>query len=133
MFRWLCQLRVAPYSYDLLDNMGRRSPRRLTPGAGELAIGQRVMTIFELVSFETDRHLTLKLTDPRGLRLFGGFAVSYTVADTGRGTTRLVAKLAVGERNGLLGRARTPLLAWGDLLMMRKQLLTLRDLAESHG
>lgn len=130
VFRWLCQLKVAPYSYDLLDNSGRRSPRALTPGVEHLARGQRVMRIFRLEDFDADRHMTLVMDDRKGLRLFGGFAVTYAVTEEGPGTSRLVAKLVVGDEEGVLGRLRRPLMAWGDLIMMRRQLLTLRKLAE---
>lgn len=128
VFRWLCQLRVAPYSYDWIDNLGQRSPRRLTAGLEHLATGQRVMRIFELVEFEPDRHLTILLRRTRSL--FGEVAVSYLLAPVSSDGCRLLVKVLVrhsriSSRLGLGPR----LLPWGDLIMMRRQLLTLRDLS----
>jgi hypothetical protein len=123
VFRWLCQLRVAPYSYDLIDNFGRRSPTTLTPGLTELEIGQPVMSIFTLAGFVQDLELTLRLTDRVGRRMFGDLAVTYRVAPG-----RLVAKLAVSARPWSFARRR--LLVWGDLVMMRRQLHRLAELAD---
>ena len=61
VLRWLCQLKVAPYSYDWIDNFGRRSPRAPTAGAEDLDLGQRFMNICDLIEFERDRHITLRV------------------------------------------------------------------------
>ena len=128
VFRWLCQLSVAPYSYDLLDNRGRRSPRTLTPGADELAVGQPMMTIFRLGELRPGVGFTLVPT--AGARqAFGDFAITYEALDRGPGRARLLASLAVAARTRV-ERVRRRALAWGDLPMMRKQLLTLKELAE---
>lgn len=132
VFRWLCQLRVAPYSYDWIDNGGRRSPRALTPGADDLALGQPVMRIFQLVEFETGRHLTLRLPPGRrAARRFGEVAVTYLVEPRGPESCRLVAKVAIRYRPGFAGAFARWFLPWGDLVMMRRQLLNLRALAEA--
>jgi len=130
VFRWLCQLKAAPYSYDWIDNRGRRSPRRLIAGVEQLAIGQPVMRIFRLASFETDRHLTLRLTDPAGGRLFGEIAGTYCVEPLGDQRSRLVVKLLVRHPARFPGTWLRRFLPAGDLIMMRRQLLTLKGLAE---
>ena len=128
VFRWLCQLKVAPYSYDWIDNWGRTSSRTLTAGAEVLERGQVFMRIFELVDFTDNRQLTMLLR--RGATLFGRIALSYVVDRQPNGETRLIAKLRVEHGAGFVARMRAPFLAWGDWLMMRKQLLTLKRLAE---
>ncbi len=124
VFRWLCQLRVAPYSYDWIDNGGKLSPRELIPGLDQLQVGQSVMTIFRLVDFEPNRHITLRLSGARAN--FGEIVGSYVIFPQEGAWCRLVVKLLVRyppSRTGALMRRWLP---WGDLFMMRKQLLTLK-------
>jgi hypothetical protein len=129
VFRWLCQLRLAPYSYDWIDNLGRRSPRELTPGLERLEVGQRVMTIFKLIEFESDRQLTIRL-DRAGV-LFGEVAVSYLLVAIDSGGCRLLVKVPMRHSRRLPGlRLRHAAMPWLDLVMMRKQLLTIKQLAE---
>lgn len=132
-YRWLCQLKVAPYSYDWIDNLGRKSPATLTPGAEELRIGDRVMTIFRISAFEWGSHLTLELD--YGRALCGEWCVSYTVRNVSEGTSRYVVKLNVrypsaSRASRLWGKALYHLAPPADLFMMRKQLITLKQLSE---
>ncbi|HTQ16856.1 hypothetical protein [Mycobacterium sp.] len=115
VFAWLCQLRVAPYSYDILDNLGRRSPRQRDPELVHLEVGQRFMTLFVLQSFVDDEQITLRSN---------GVAVTYAVRPEGAGTRLHARVLFAGPR------PVARVLALGDLVMMRKQLLTLKSLAE---
>jgi hypothetical protein len=132
VFRWLCQIRVAPYSYDWLDNYGRRSPRELVPGLEHLAIGQDVMRIFSLVDFVPNQHFTIRIKAHTGaFKTFGDIAVSYLVVPESGNRSRLLVKLIAQYPIGPIGWLMKALLPWGDFVMMRRQLLNLKQLAES--
>jgi hypothetical protein len=132
LFRWLCQLRAAPYSYDWIDNFGRRSPRSLTPGLENLAVGQTMMRIFDLVAFERDSQLTCRIK-PRSpsVKAFGDVVVTYKIIARADASCRLVAKLRIGYPRGLIGALGRIVLPPGDLVMMRRQLLNLKRYAEA--
>lgn len=65
-------------------------------------------------------------------RVFGPITPTYRVDALDVDRTRLTGAMWLPPLGGLLSRARRYLLAWGDLVMMIKQLHTLAALAE-HG
>lgn len=116
---WIAQIRLAPYSYDWIDNRGRRSPRELR-GLAEPTVGEPFSAtggrpLGTILAVEPGVHLTAKIM---------GVRMSYVLVGTGH-STRLLLKLAART-----GRALGPMFAVGDLVMARKQLLTLKELAE---
>ncbi|MET0931690.1 MAG: hypothetical protein ABWX74_19370 [Aeromicrobium sp.] len=116
---WIAQIRLAPYSYDWIDNRGRRSPRELReladPQVGEAFSATAGRPLGRIVAVEPGVHLTARIM---------GVHMSYVLVGTRNGT-RLLLKLAAQN-----GRTLGPLFAVGDLVMARKQLLTLKRLAE---
>lgn len=117
---WVAQIRLAPYSYDWIDNLGRRSPRQLQ-GLAEPRAGDRFTTaggheLGRIVSVDCGRQLTGTL--------MGAF-MSYVLVPQDDGTTRLLLKVVLRTRRwAALG------LSVGDLIMARRQLLNLKKLAE---
>jgi hypothetical protein len=126
IYRWLCQMRVAPYSYDWIDNFGRRSPQQLITGLDDLAAGQKLMGAFELIDFARDHHLTGRVSS----RAFGDITVTYLIVPSTERCCRLLVKLVVAYPPGWLRRGLRLVLPWGDLVMMRRQLRNFKRLAE---
>jgi hypothetical protein len=121
LWPWVRQIQWAPYSYDLIDNLGRRSPRRLReappPVAGEhfTSVGNRPRG--RLLAIAPEVHYTGRIL---------GAVLSYVLVPIGDGSTRLLLKL-VARGYGPLG----PAAVLGDLPMARRQLLNLKRLAEN--
>jgi hypothetical protein len=119
---WVGQVRIAPYSYDWIDNRGRRSPRELL-SLPEPRVGERFTTTGgreagRIVSVDLGKQLTGTIM---------GAHMSYVLVPEERDTTRLLLKVVARTR-----RWAAPALSVGDLVMARRQLLNLKRLAERH-
>ena len=116
---WIGQIRLAPYSYDWIDNLGRRSPQELRnlpePVAGEPFTTAGRRQLGRILSVTPGEQLTGRIM---------GAVMSYVLVPDG-GYTRLLLKVVTGG-----GRLIAPFASVGDLVMARRQLLNLKRLAE---
>jgi hypothetical protein len=119
LWQWVIQIRLAPYSYDLIDNLGRRSPQRLM-GLPDPVVGESFSTAAgrpfgRVLAVQPTEHLTGEIM---------GACISYVLVSEGP-STRLVMKIVTATSRWL-----APFLSVGDLVMARRQLLNLKTLAE---
>jgi hypothetical protein len=117
---WVAQIRIAPYSYDWIDNLGRRSPRELI-GLPEPRAGDRFTTaggreLGRIVSADRETQLTGSI--------MGAF-MSYVLVPEDDRTTRLLLKVVMQTARWIV-----PAICVGDLVMARRQLLRLKQLTE---
>jgi hypothetical protein len=112
----VAQGRLAPYSYDWIDNRGRRSPRELV-GLPEPQVGQRFTSaggqeLGRIVSVDPGKQLTGTI--------MGAF-MSYVLVPQEHNTTRLLLKVVMRTT-----RWSALALSVGDLIMARRQLLNMK-------
>lgn len=130
VFPWLRQMgfgRAGWYSYDLLDNLGRRSARRIVDEWQDVSAGDSIPggpVRFEAAIVDPPHSFVLRL-DARGRvgrRI--GFTLAYDLRPV-EGGTRLVtrARARIDLPGGVL--LERLFLEPGDGIMVRKQLLTL--------
>ncbi|MBN9111364.1 MAG: polyketide cyclase [Pseudonocardia sp.] len=117
---WIGQIRLAPYSYDWIDNLGRRSPQELRdlpePVPDEPFSRSGGRPLGRILSVAPGEQLTA--------RIMGG-VMSYVLVPGDSEDTRLLLKVVTAG-----GRLLAPLVSVGDLVMARRQLLNVKGLVE---
>ena len=124
IFRWLCQLRNGMYVF------GRKDSPDLSSKLDDLTVGQIVMDFFEIISFEFNKHLTIRTKQgtPES-KIYGDVAVSYVIIPENEHRCRLLVRTRIRYPR-ILGILLRFVLPWGDLIMIRRQLYNFKKLSE---
>lgn len=132
VYKWICQMKIAPYSYDNLDNRGNQSPQNLEPGTDKLKKGQKMMTIFNIESFTPGKEINLTMDMPpkEWAKWYVPSAISYKIETSAKNKSRIIVKYIAKWPYTLRGWFERYLIVIADFIMMRRQLLNFKKLAE---
>ena len=136
VFPWIAQLglgRAGWYSYDIIDNFGRRSATELHPEWAVSSVGDIVPggpINFVVTHIDAPHHLVMSLQSRRAMKRFS-FTLAYVLREMPEGT-RLVSRVRSALHVPLGAPLLKSTLGPGDGVMLRRQLLGLKERAESH-
>jgi nicotinic acid phosphoribosyltransferase len=132
VFTWISQLRVAPYSYDYIDNHGRRSPYIVVKNLPALKNGAHCLLAFHVYEFEEDSFLVCRFCEPVNspLNLFiKGLYIEYRLVETAN-KTHLWCKILGFVNRGIVSKTAFLMICGINRFMMRRQLRVIKKLSE---
>jgi len=89
VFVWLKQLRVAPYSFDFMDNRGRKSPGYIIENLPPLKVNAHYLLAFHIFGFEENSFIVCRFCEPINPpvnRYMKGLYIEYRIAEKGTKT-----------------------------------------------
>jgi len=135
VFPWIAQMglgRAGWYSYDLIDNFGRKSATSVHPEWAVSSVGDVVPggpISFVVTHIDAPHHLVLSLRGHKQTSRIK-FTLAYALNDDGQ-NTRLISRVRSELRFPLGAPLLKSTLGPGDGVMLRRQLLGVKDRAEA--
>jgi len=132
IFVWLNQLRVAPYSYDFIDNRSRKSPGYIIENLPPLKINNHFLLAFHVFGFEENTFIAgrfcLPINPPLD-RYMKDMFIEYRIVEQ-KSKTRLWCKIKGYFNKDLSSKGFFVTFSVVDKIMMARQLRKIRKLSE---
>jgi len=135
IYVWLKQLRIAPYSYDLLDNRGRKSPGYIIENLPQLKINTHFLLAFHIFGFEENKFIAGRFCQPINPpvnRYVKEMYIEYRIQESGT-NVRLWCKVKGWYNNDLASQGFYRIFSAVNLIMTTRQLRNIKKLSERLG
>lgn len=135
IYVWLKQLRLAPYSYDFLDNKGRKSPEYIIENLPPMKVNAHFLLAFHIFSFAENEFIAGRFCvpiNPPANRYIKEMFIEYRIEELPeRGTnSRLWCKVKGWYNNDIASKGFFKIFSAVNLIMTRKQLRKIKKLSE---
>jgi hypothetical protein len=132
IFVWLKQLRIAPYSYDFIDNRWRKSPDYIIENLPPLKVNTHYLLAFHIFEFEEDSFIACRFCEPvnQPVSLYmKGLFIEYRIVVQGT-RTELWCKIKGYLNSDIFSKGFFFIFSVINKIMMARQLKNIKKLSE---
>lgn len=132
IFVWLKQLRIAPYSYDFIDNKRRKSPIYIVENLPSLKINTHCLLAFHIFEFEENSFIVCRFCEPINppINLYmKGLFFEYRIVEQGD-RSKLWCKIKGYLNTDMSSKGFFFIFSVINKIMMKRQLKNIKKLSE---